>query len=52
MEKEEVSRRRGGKTVPKSGQRWILQLKTEEDGKCCCKVICGAQTTREGYGID
>ena len=38
MEKEEVDRRRGGKTTSKSGQGWTLpaqpgQLKTEQDGK-------------------
>ena len=38
MEKEEVDRRRGGKTVSKSEQGWTLpaqlgQLKTEQDGK-------------------
>ena len=57
MEKEEeIDRRRGGKTISKSRQGWTLlaqigQLKTGQDGKCCCKVICGAPTTRQDYGI-
>ena len=38
MEKEEVDRRRGGKTILRSGQGWTLQaklgqLKTVKDGK-------------------
>ena len=38
MEKKEADRRRGGKTISKSGQEWTLpaqlgQLKTGQDGK-------------------
>ena len=53
-----VDRRRGRKTILRSGQRWTLlaqlgQLKTgllvERD---CCKVICDIPTISEGYGID
>ena len=54
--KEEVDRRRGGKTILKSGQRWNLSvqsehLKTEQDGKGFCEVICLALTTLQCYGI-
>ena len=57
MEKEEVDRRRGGKTISKSTQGLTLpaelgQLKTGQDEKGCCEVICGAPTTMQGYGID
>ena len=54
MEKEEeVERRRGGKTIFKSGQEWTLppqlgQLKTGQDRE----VICGAPMTLQGYEID
>ena len=44
MEREEIGRRRDGKTISKGGQG-----KME---KGCCKVICGAPTTLQGYGID
>ena len=48
--KKEADRRRGGKTISKSGQAWTLpaqlgQLKTGQDGRDCCEFICGAPTT-------
>ena len=54
--KKEADRRRGGKTILKSGQEWTLpaqlgQLKTGQDGNCC-EFICGAPTTFQGYGIE
>ena len=58
MQKEgEVDRRRGGKTISKSGQGWTLtaelgQLRTGQDGRGCCEFIYGAPTTLQGYGID
>ena len=47
----EADRRRGWRTILKSGQEWALpaqlgQPKTGEDGK----FICGAPTTFRGYG--
>ena len=57
-EKEkEADRRRGGKTISKSGQELTLpaqlgQLKTKQDGRDCCEFICGAPTTFQGYGIE
>ena len=55
--REEVDRRRGGKTVSKSGQEWTLpaelgQLKQNKMERSCCEVICGAPTIMQGYGID
>ena len=47
--------RRGGKTISKNGQGWILPAQLVQLTKCkrdCCEVICGAPTTRQGYGID
>ena len=57
VKEEEVGRRRGGKTISKSGQGWtwparLGQLKTGQDERGCCEVICGDPTTREDYGID
>ena len=54
---EEVVRRRGGKKILKSGQEWTLpaqlgQLKTGKCGRDCCKVICDAPKTFQGYGIE
>ena len=52
--KEEVDKRRGGKTISKSGQGWTLQAQLGQlkIKRGCCKVICGAPTTMKGYGID
>ena len=41
--KKEADRRRGGKTISKSGQEWTLpaqlgQLKTEQDGKGLLRI--------------
>ena len=41
--KKEADRRRGGKTIPKSGQEWTLlaqlgQLKTGQDGKGLLRI--------------
>ena len=52
---KEADRRRGGKTISKSGKEWTLpaqlgQLKTRQDGKEFCEFICGAPTTFQGYG--
>ena len=58
MEKEEeLDRRRGGKTMLKSGQGLTLtaqleQLKTGQDEKGFCEVIHGVPSTWQGYGID
>ena len=55
---EKVDRRSGsGKAGVRSGQGWTLraqlgQLRTELGGKGFCKVICGAPTTSQGYGVD
>ena len=50
--KKEADRRRGGKTISKSGQEWTLpaqlgQLKTGQDGKGLLRIkfICGGPTT-------
>ena len=57
-EKEkEADRRRGGKTLSKSGQGWTLpahlrQVKTGQDDGDCFKFICGAPTTFQGYVIE
>ena len=57
-EKEkEVDRRRGGKTISKSGQEWTLpaqlgQLKQVKMERDCCEFICGAPTIFQGYGIE
>ena len=58
MEKEQkVDRRRGVKTILKSGQEWTMsaqvgQLKTRQDEmeRDCCEVINGAQTTLRDFG--
>ena len=47
---EEVDRRRGGKTISKSGQEWTLpaqlgQLRQDKMERAWCEVICGAQMT-------
>ena len=54
---EEVDRRRGGKTILKSGQEWTFpaqqgRLKTGQVERDCCKFINGAPTTFQGYGIE
>ena len=52
--REEVDRRRSGKTILMSWQKWALlaqlgQLKTGRGGKDCCEVIYDAPTTSQGY---
>ena len=54
---KEADRRRGKKTISKSGQEWTLpaqlgQLKTGQDGKDCFEFICGAPATFHGYEIE
>ena len=49
-ERKKKMRRRGGKTISKSGQEWILpaQLcswKQDKMERECCEFICGAPTT-------
>ena len=58
-EKEkEPDRRRGGKTISKSGQKWTLPAQLGQEGKQdkmerdCCEFICGALMTFQGYGIE
>ena len=50
---KEADRRRGGKTISKSGQEWTLpaqlgQLKTGEDGKGLLQIHLCASTTFQG----
>ena len=50
-----VDRMGGGMTITKSGQGWTLPAKLGQlikRKRGCCEVICGARTTRQGYGID
>ena len=55
MEKvEEVDRRRGGKTISKSGQGWTLQaqlgqLKTGQDGKGVLQSHLWCPMTMQGF---
>ena len=54
---EEIGRRRGGKTILKSGQAWTLpaqqgQLKTGQTERDYCEVICGARRTIQDYRIE
>ena len=47
---KEADRRRGGKTISKSGKEWILPaqlgpLKQDKMERDCCEFICGAPTT-------
>ena len=55
--KKKVDRRKGGKTILRSGQGWTLLAQIGSSGyvyveRDCCEVVCGAPTTSHGYGID
>ena len=58
QEKEkEADRRRGGKTISKSGQEQTLpaqlgQLKQDKMERDCCEFVCDAPKTLQGYGIE
>ena len=54
--KEEVARRRDGKTILKSRQEWTLpaqlgQLKQDKVERDCCEVICEAPQPSKVMGI-
>ena len=55
--KTKIDRRRGGTTILRNGQEWILsaqlgQLKTEQGRSNCCEIICGAPTNFQGFGTE
>ena len=55
--KRREDRKKGGKTISKSGQDWTLTaqlgwLKKGQDGKGLFELICGAPTTFQGYCIE
>ena len=55
--KRKRDRRRGGKTISESGQKWTLptelgQLKKDKMERDCREFICGAPMTFQGYGIE
>ena len=54
---KEAHRRKGGRTISKSGQEWTLpaqlwQLKTGQDGKGLLRIHLWCRTTFQGYGIE
>ena len=57
MEKQEVDRRRGGKIMSKSGQKWTLpaqlgQLRTGPDGQGLLQSHLWCPNDVQSYGID